>query len=262
MSAVLAKCLQDIIRKVEKVSQKKVRLVEKRGMNMPVVVKVARSAIPAHMLYFDPTHGDNAYHSIAHECVHILRLFEVEPGKRVVPVATSEMREKAYEIIEAEIEETSIELTDEMIKKMQDFWYDSIIRQVSNYPVDIRIEQWLYKFYPELRPMQIKAIEMQAESAAGSLKDEVQDLTPPLIYEASHVMNYAYLKILANLFEVDIDAPYQSSPFAEEGEKLAALSTQGEKNDHEGDVAMIQLWAEFLGLSDWFAWIDLENVPA
>ena len=89
MSAVLAKCLQDIIRKVEKISAKKVRLVEKRGMNMPVIVKVARPEVPAHLLYFDPTHGDISYHSIAHECVHILRLFEAEPGKRIVPIATS-----------------------------------------------------------------------------------------------------------------------------------------------------------------------------
>ncbi|MCB9512304.1 MAG: hypothetical protein H6695_19145 [Deferribacteres bacterium] len=262
MSAVLAKCLQDIIRKVEKISAKKVRLVEKRGMNMPVIVKVARPEVPAHLLYFDPTHGDISYHSIAHECVHILRLFEAEPGKRIVPIATSEMRDKALEMIEAEIEETAIELTDDMARKMQDFWYDSIIRQLSNYPVDIRIEQWLYKYYPELRPVQSKAIKMQADAAAGSLKDEVQDLTPPMIYEAANVMNYAYLTTLGKFLETAIDLPFRASQFAEEGKKLVAITDDSDRDDHEGDVEMIQHWADFLGLSDWFAWMDFESVPA
>lgn len=261
MSAVLAKCLQDIIQKVEKASGRKVKIIEKRGMSLPVVAKVARGDIPAHLFYVDPTHQELVYHAIAHECVHILRLFSVNEDKRIVPMATPEMRLQAFAAIDKDIQETSTALTDEMLKRMRGFWFDSIMRQLSNYPPDLMIEKWLYKFYPELRPIQINVIQQQADNAAASLKQEVQNLTPSIIYEAANTMNFAYFHILGKHFEMALDAPFRNTKFAREGEKLVRLTLGDEQDNYEGDTAMIHLWAEFLGLSGWFAWIDLENAP-
>jgi hypothetical protein len=262
MSAVLAKCLQDIILKVEQVSGKKIKFVEKRGMSIPVVSKLARNDMPAHIFYLDSSHQDVAWHSIAHECVHIIRLFEVEENQRIVPMATPEMRMQAFEEIEEEFLEKSSSLTDELFRRMRDFWYDSIMRQLTNYPSDIMIERWLYKFYPELRPSQIQAIQQQAESATGALNQEVKELTPEIIYNASNIMNYTYFHFLGKLLELQLDQPFQDTQFAKEGKKLVKFTEDRYRDDYEGDVAMIHLWAEFLGLSNWFAWIDLENVPA
>ncbi|MFQ5628089.1 MAG: hypothetical protein ACE5I1_04950, partial [bacterium] len=181
--------------------------------------------------------------------------------KRIVPMATPEMRMQAFAAIDKDIQETSTAMTDEMLKRMRDFWYDSIMRQLSNYPPDLMIEKWLYKYYPELRPTQINAIRQQAENATGSMNQEVQNLTPPIIYETSHTMNFAYLHLLGNHFEMDLVAPYRNTLFAREGEKLARLTLEDEQDNYDGDVAMIHQWAEFLGLYDWFAWIDLKNVP-
>lgn len=262
MSTVLAKCLQDIIGKVEQVSGKKIKFVEKRGMSLPVVSKVARIDMPEHIFYLDASHQNIAYHSIAHECVHIIRLYEVEENQRIVPMATQEMRMQAFEEIEAEFQERSSSLTDDMLRRMRDFWYDSIMRQLTNYPPDLMIERWLYKFYPELRPIQIQAIQQQAESAAGALEKEVQELTPQIIYDASNIMNYTYFHLVGELLELKLDQLYQDTKFAKEGKKLVKLTEDGYQDDYEGDVAMIHLWSEFLGLTHWFAWIDLENVPA
>jgi hypothetical protein len=32
-------------------------------------------------------------------------------------------------------------------------------------------------------------------------------------------------------------------------------------NTYEGDVAMIDKWAQFLGLSKWYDWVGFEDVP-
>ncbi|MFQ5627517.1 MAG: hypothetical protein ACE5I1_02055 [bacterium] len=261
MSAVLAKCLQDIIRKVEKASGRKIKIIEKRGMSLPVVAKVACGDMPAHLFYLDPSHQELAYHAIAHECVHILRLFGVDEDKRIVPMATPEMRALAFAAIDKDIQETSTELTDKMLKRMRGFWYDSIMRQLSNQAPDLMIEKWLYKYYPELRPIQISAIRQQAENAEGSLQQDVQNLTPPMIFEASNTMNFVYFHLLGKRLEMDLDTPYRKTHFAREGKKLARLTLKDYQDNYEGDVAMIHLWAEFLGLSDWFAWINLENAP-
>ena len=261
MSAVLATCLKDIVQKVETLSGKKVKLIEKRGMSVPVVAKVAKADMPAHLLYLDRTQNDLAYHAIAHECVHILRLFEVADDKKIVPIATPEMRENALDSLDEDIMELSSAFSDDNIKKMCDFWYDSIIRQLTNFPPDIMVEKWLYKYYPELRPVQMQAIKQQAEFAIGGLQREVRELTPEIIYQSANTMNYTYFHILGKHFELELDAPFQNTHFEKEGQKLVAITEDGYQDNYEGDIAMIHLWAQFLGLADWFAWIDLQSVP-
>lgn len=262
MSATLAGCMKDILQKVENVSGKPIKFVEKRGMVMPVIAKVAVRDMDAHLFYLDRIQDELTYHAIAHECVHILRLFETKPENRLVPMASTQMRHQAFEEMEDDLQQLENSTSVENLNNMKSLWYDSIIRQVSNYPADIRVEKWLFRYYPELRPLQIRTIRKQADAAAGALKPEVCALTPKKIYDCSNAMNYAYLHLQGSLFETELIAPFRGSEYEKEGKKLAAITRDHAQDNHEGDVALIQLWADFLGISGWFAWTNIENMPA
>ena len=45
------------------------------------------------------------------------------------------------------------------------------------------------------------------------------------------------------------------------GKQLVRLTEKDYANTYEGDIAMINRWAEFLGLSKWFDWVGFEDVP-
>lgn len=254
--------LRSLFAQVEQISGKKMKIAEKRGMRVPVHVRVARQDMLHHIFYLDPYQQDTLPHALAHECVRLIRLFQVEAEKRVVPVSLPEMRERAYQRMDDAMEGKSGELSQDTYIKMREFWFDSIVRQLTNYPIDIRIEQWLYRFYPELRPLQMRALVAQSRRAAEALSLEVQSLTPDFIFEAANTMHAAYFSILGKTLELELDQAFRNTPYAREARKLVALIEDEQTNSYEADVGMIHLWAEFFDLTDWFAWIDLEAIPA
>ncbi len=260
MDTNLMRTVRDLTVKVEAVSGKKVKLVEKRGLATPVSVKLANENVPVHTFYIDRSQSAALYHAIAHECVHILRLYEAPPEKRIVPMSTSQMRFAALKDIEPDLIKLRSEYAIEKVASMSHFWFNSIVRQLTNYPLDVAIEQWLYKFYPEIRPVQMDVLKKKLEDATGVLSDEVKALTPEKIYVASCTMHYAYFDILGRYLEIDLLGAFQNVQEAEEGRKLASLTLDRKKDDYETDVEMIQLWANFLGFENWFAWTNVNAV--
>ena len=128
-------------------------------------------------------------------------------------------------------------------------------------PPDIMIEKWIYDSYPALRPLQLKSIQKQlAESVAG-LSDTVQRITPPTIVNASNLMNYVFFRLLGNHFGINFVKPYSTTQYINKGKELALITENEYVNSYEGDIKMINRWAEFLSLSRWFSWTDFESVP-
>jgi len=74
-------------------------------------------------------------------------------------------------------------------------------------------------------------------------------------------MNYAFFNILDNNMKVDLAKPYRNTPFAKKGKQLIKLTEKDHVNTYEGDISIIDKWAEFLGLSKWFDWVGFEDVP-
>ena len=55
--------------------------------------------------------------------------------------------------------------------------------------------------------------------------------------------------------------PYRNTPFSKKGKQLIELTEKDYVNTYEGDISMIDKWAEFLGLSKWYDWVGFEDVP-
>jgi len=41
----------------------------------------------------------------------------------------------------------------------------------------------------------------------------------------------------------------------------AEMTELAYQNYYEGDIRMINEWAKFLGLTEWFGWLGFEDVP-
>ena len=254
--------LKAIIQKVEDLTQKKIEFLEKNDLTTYAAVKMARRNMKSHLIFHKKEHSDLIWHLIAHECGHILRMYAVPEEKRLIPASDQETKTIAFTEMEDDIKKMSTQLPVERLAQILNLWFTGTIRQVTNFPPDIMIEKWLYDDYPELRPYQLESIKKQHSEAIVGLKEDVRNLTPSKIYNASNIMNYAFFRIIGFHFQTNFLGPYNQTTFVRKGKDLAAYTVANYVNDYEGDINMINYWADYFNLAKWFRWVGFEDIPA
>ncbi len=261
MSLNLIPATQQILNQVEDLTKKKFKFIERDNLPCFAKVKAARKNMSQHIIFYKKAHDDIINHLIAHECGHVIRIFNAPESKRVMPFTNQEHLKIIMSEMKKEIEKISLFLQGIKIEQLLNIWINGLVTQLTNFPPDLMIEKWLYDNYPELREYQFDSIKRQWNEAIAGVADKVKAVTPAKIFISSNVMNYAFYQIISSYLNYDFLKPYDSTPFKIKGKKLADLTEHTYKNDFEGDVTKINEWANFLDLSRWFSWTDFENIP-
>ena len=253
---------RQILHQVEELTQKKFKFVEKNDLPTLAKVKPARRNISHHVILYRKSDDGIMNHIIAHECGHIIRIFLTPEPKRVVPCTDPEH----FKIAMAETKEEMKKLPS-FIQRLQteqilNIWINGLISQLTNAPPDLMIEKWIYETYPELREYQSESIKKQWKEATLGMNKEIKTMTPPKIYNSSHIMNCAFYQIIDDFLKHDFSRAYKSTPFIEKGRRLAEMTRKNYQDNLEGDVEKINEWANFLNLTKWFCWTDFENIPS
>jgi len=76
--------------------------------------------------------------------------------------------------IEDEIHELSRVLPFDGLAKVVNMWFDGLVRQLTSFPSDMRIEQWLHDDYPGLSVYHVASLRKQQEEAVQSLTARVE----------------------------------------------------------------------------------------
>lgn len=253
--------VQTILGKVKDVTGKEVIFVEKDDLNPYATIKI-RNDLPSHIMYYNKGHHEIINHLIAHECGHILRMWTSPEDKRFLPGSTRANLVKAIPEISKQLDPlilTSFSPT-QRNNLMTDLWYPGLIRQLTNMPVDIMIEKWLYDTYPALRPLQHQSILKQLSEVETTMTDPtIRQMTPAIILYPSVTMSYVFFRLLGLHMRENFIRIYKEIQFITPGKKLAAITETEYVDTHEGDVAMINRWADFFGLASWFIWTKLED---
>ena len=260
MTLELIEPVKSILLDVEATTGKPLRFVEKADLNTFAAVKMARKSMPAHIVLYKREHSEIINHLVAHECGHILRMFGVPEEKRMIPARAKNERAALLEI-ERDLKRISSVIPMRELVQVVSTWRNGLIMQLTSYPPDIMIEKWIYDGYPELRPYQLQSLEGQKDLALTSLSRNVQAITPTKIYTASNVMNCTFFGILGDHIKADLGKPFLSTPFSKKGKQLRKLTEKDYPDTYEGDVKMVNRWAEFLELTKWFDWVSFEDVP-
>jgi len=264
MNLDLAPDVNKILAEVEDITKKKIDFIENKKLTVYATVKIARKNMPAHLIIYGREHDAIINHLIAHECGHIIRMYKAPEEKRLIPMSNEKTKLYALKEIENDVNMLSqrAPFNKLYMPKFVDMWYEGLIKQLINLPPDVIIEKWLYDKYPNLRQYQSESINKQLKEAITGLSDEVRELTPKKIWDSSNTMNYAFLRLIGLHFGTNYIKPYHNSGFEEQGKKLAKLAEENYMDSYEGDVQVINKWAELLGLRSWFEWTDFESVPS
>jgi len=251
---------QEIVSLVEEKTGKTISFIPNNNLQVDATVKIARKSMPQHIIYFKGEHSNFISYLIAHECGHILRVMSVSEEKRLVPASSEKNKKYALAEIKKDLPRFFKELPDGALDKFLDIFIDGLIRQLTNLPVDYRIEKWLYSDYPSLRAMQKKFLDKSLKLAVNSLSKKIKQITPPLVFVKSNLMNYAYAKAIDSIFGMNYSSFYVDLPNLNLGEKLYEYLL-GEDKGFLQDITIINSWANLLELKEWFQWINFEDIP-
>jgi len=251
---------EEIVSDIETRTKKEMVFIERPDLEVRATIKIARKNMSNHFFYAKNFHSEAINHLVVHECVHILRILSALEKDRLVPGVKNENIIHYRVSIDKSLPKIFKEMPKETLEKILDFWLNGIIRQLTNLPVDYRIEYWIYNNFPNLRKTQNKSVENDLKASIQSLSKEVKTMTPSLIFEKSYLMNYAYTKVIDKLLNTDYLHYYKNLDNLDEGDKLASL-LETEDRGYNQDIGTINRWAEILNLSNWFTWINFEQIP-
>ena len=248
--------LYSILDRVHQASGKEIDIIVKKEMDVAGSTKIARRRMPKHLVFIKENHFDTINHIIAHECGHILRMLAVPDGQRVVPQSNDWHMGNAIEKLEKEAGILPIDKRFNLLRR----WITGLIMQLTNLPIDLRIETWIFKDYPKLRKEQMEWLKKDEVNIVGAMDKEIENNTIPTGYLASNAMTYAYLKGLKTAtqqkYNADLQVYRRRTDIVRLGEKLYSVTR---KND--GDRQSIDQWSTLIGVNNWFSWADFEDMP-
>lgn len=261
MELKLLRSTQDILELITEITQKPFSIIKKPDLPTTASIKIARKNMASHLLFYKDDKDGILDHLIAHECGHIYRIWGVPPEERKMVYTDDENKHHALSQIGDELLKLTNKIPMEKLGKIFDLWFYGIIRQVTNIPVDMRIEKWIFDNYPELRESQISTIDRQMKEGAQVLSKRVKDLTPKKLYDASNYINCSFAIAMESLLKKKYTAPYRNTPYTGLGSELADLVLKSEDRGFNQDIEIINQWTEMLSLKGWYYWRDFEDVP-
>jgi hypothetical protein len=261
MELKLLNSTQEILNLVTDLTGKSFKFIHKSDLPTLAMVKIARENMPLHLIYYKNISSGNIDHLIAHECGHIYRMMSVPSEYRKVPASNTENKRIALIKIENELFKLSKDIPIEKLSSLFEIWFNGIIKQLTNFPVDMRIEQWIFENYPELRKSQKITIEKQIRENVQALSENIKKISPSFIYDASNTMNYAFASFMESLLDKKYITPYKRTKYPEVGTKLVRLLKDTKDEGYKQDIEIINNWSKILDLPDWFYWTDFEDVP-
>ena len=131
---------------------------------------------------------------------------------------------------------------------------------MTNLPTDIYIEKWIFETYPDLRQDQRRSLEKTHREAVEGLNPALRSRLPRVVVDGSGAMNYAFFKKIDQITGSTFLREFRRLPSKKIGESLYKL-VQDDDTGLEGDIRLVNEWAERLKVMGWFKWIDFEEIP-
>jgi hypothetical protein len=249
---------QSILDEIEQVSGIPVKLIPDPSLPTLARMTRSRSGAPAHILTFKPDSPGLNY-VVAYQAAFTLRFYETK--ERFDFGATDSGRAEVKRMVTApDGVVTRMRLPPPVAEQITDQFFDGLMTQLRSIPVGMRIDSWIARECPHLRAEQRASIDAQQRTNVQSLSPQIRAMAPPIVFNANAAMNAAYAKFSDRLLENPIySIPYRSVGFLSRGEQLLKIFDDLAAGA-EHDKALVDAWANELGVSDWVAWVPVTAV--
>ena len=254
--------VNEIIKKVHIETGKAVVLTPVKGLGTMAEVKIARKHNDSHRVFYNSESPEEINHLIGCKCIQIIRTFQPPLDQRLMGVSYQDNINNAKMQIEAESgvkpELREVLNNNELVSS----WILGVINQIISQPADLVVEKIIFDDFPDLRKLQKTVLEKQFKDYITTLNPKVRDLSPSVVFDASAIMNYVYLRVLDDYLGTDFTERTEHVYKKKRSEALYDFTVKNTGGTTEQDRVVIDHWAAKLKVRGWYEWADFEDVPS
>ncbi len=160
-------------------------------------------------------------HLMMHELVHLDLIIQArEAGNNKMFISTPDQRDNFFSDFKKEFSIIKQKVWEKDATETFDGLMAWVCLQVFNWPLDLIIEDYLYKTYPELRPIQFLTLKDNIITWEKSLKSPLKQLIPNLVLKSNAVMNNVNAFQLEDLFDLDFTKVFWWNDIKKEAESF------------------------------------------
>ncbi len=249
--------LVDFIKQLEEMTGKEIRIEKDDSIPTAATVQIAENHNKDyHLVKFKPSVGVD--HLILHELVHILYYHQaraIQENQLFIVEGAAERKFSAGYAKETR-KLISNGIPEQQISGFMEQLFHGIMRQVFNAPVDLFIEDYIFKNFESLKSQQFLSLYKLNSEALQAVSDpKAMELVPGKIISFSKIYNVLGARHFDELFGMSFEAKYTISP----SEKVLVDKFWEEFKEYREDrepgeeYELIQHWGEDLGLADYFS---------
>ncbi|HLR25244.1 MAG TPA: hypothetical protein VK112_05210, partial [Fodinibius sp.] len=251
---------------LEQAGGKPITIEASPGISTPAKIEIAEVyGRERHRVKYQPGRPGLA-HLVMHELGHLDRQIQARTiGANQLFTSTRRCKEQFKEdhpYITNKLEKRRLpaDKVDGFIEQI----FDGLNGQLYNTPIDLFIERKLFEDFPHLRPYQfLSLLGLEHEYIQSATNEEVQQLVPQKIIRINKILSLVNTLQFKELYGVDlIDQFHATQPERREARELYKEWKAYDSDDQYGaEYALIELWAEDLGLSAYFTLAAEPSAP-
>ncbi|MFV0226784.1 hypothetical protein OBK05_03670 [Empedobacter falsenii] len=216
-----------------------------------------------HLVKYKPSHGYEI-HLILHELIHLEYILEARLVGDNKLFTTSEIaKNKFRNDFKSEFSKVETKgYPKSAITQIENMSFDGINLLMYNCPIDIFIEDKIYKEYPQLRYTQYLSLFEVLNKGLKSVTDkQIIELFPKKIVEVTKILNIVQAYLFKELFNLDLIQDFKAS----KNELAIATGFYNEfleyrLDRHPGEeYELIENWSKDLNINNYFKLIDDSN---
>jgi len=247
---------RDALREAERLSGAQVIVVEAQSLPTLSTIRFARGSNPAHVIEYRTDYAWAVDYLVVYQCGMLRRRvnatasgpIDLGPSPEGLKAVTAELSGSVTATMDAP---SAGQLATQLLQ--------GVVEHLRSVPpalaVDARIETELQA----LRETQGRVLADQLRENEQALDAAGAGLLPQRVVDATCAISAALALFWAERWsQPGLAAPYQYSGYAASGGRLLEVWREHE-SDGSQDHAVIDAWAELLGIADWYAWLADEN---
>lgn len=274
------KPVRNLLEEVEAATGKPVEFevekVEKNRRTRIAWVDVAGYLDRVHTLHYLVELTDCRQYLAAHECLHILRVWNAKPEERKVLEASVSELDTAYRDLfgvknrffvgkATAINDYTVVDNTLAIRKVSPVraLYDTffpILNSLQSSVRDLWVDEEIQRRFhaTEIEDQQTEFFKEARQHLHREINAKRKAKVTPLAFEIDNATNYAFYRLHCSKYvdaEDIIERDFSLHPeIIRQGERLVALTRMSQRNTYSDETRLVDKWALSLGILNWYHW--------
>jgi hypothetical protein len=214
-------------------------------------LQMAGNGRPYHSLDYLSAYRDHKDHFLVNAAKKVLRVWDTPLEQRYVPASSTKQRLPREE---EQILFHKMPLARDALAGISRFVFSGLVRQLTSFPTDLRVERELSQELLEHKDKQLAYLRTQVRDFLPTLDERMARVFPEKVYRASTGMNIAFAEEAAAIAGVSPDPLVTNHSSRKCGEALLDHLHSVTNPGLAGDIRLTDAWAKELGLEGWFEW--------